>query len=241
MGGAEVGLQDEGIFADVVSKPAGSTLNLIRQYAVMAVDLTDADIYSVPLRDILRTVQTFDWEDLVGPLKDRLVIHQSAGDLFFADLIVDIDSRPDPTKPASLPPPPSSNNSKENTPSPDARACGEFIATAVNNEASYTAAAVAEEKDLTANFARETTELLRHKNFAPRKFRLNTLRAPPLLTETADAIGLRYGRLHLRAKTKFHVNQMQVELSRLRILVQQGCRRIKAMESEIKYIESLEA
>lgn len=82
-----------------------AALNLIRQYAVMAVDLTDADIYSVPLRDILRTVQTFDWEDLVGPLKDRLVIRQSAGDLFFADLIVDIDSRPDPTKPASLPPP----------------------------------------------------------------------------------------------------------------------------------------
>ncbi len=77
-----------------------------------------------------------------------------------------------------------------------------------------------EEKELTANFARETTELLRHENFAPRKFRLDTLRAPPLLPETTNAIGLRYGRLHLRAKTKFHVDQMQIELSRLRILVQ---------------------
>ncbi len=157
----------------------------------------------MPLRDILCTVQTFDWDDLVGPLKDRLVICQSVGDLFLADLIVDIDSRLDPTQPVSLPPPPSS---KESTPSPDARACGEFVATAVNDEASYAAAAAAEKKELTANFARKTTELLRHENFAPRKFRLDTLWAPPLLPETADAIGLRYGRLHLRAKTKFHVD-----------------------------------
>ncbi len=34
---------------------------------------------------------------------------------------------------------------------------------------------------------------------------------------------------------------MQVELSHLRILVQQGCHRIKTIESEIKYIQSLEA
>ncbi len=52
----------------------------------MAVDLTDADIYSMPLRDILRTVQTFDWDDFVSPLKDRLVICQSVDDLFLADL-----------------------------------------------------------------------------------------------------------------------------------------------------------
>ncbi len=58
----------------------------------MAIDLTDANIYSVLLQDILCTVQTFDWDDLVGPLKDQLVICQSVDDLFFADLIVDIDS-----------------------------------------------------------------------------------------------------------------------------------------------------
>ncbi len=103
--------------------------------------------------------------------------------------------------------------------SPDTCACREFIATAVNNKASYASAGVAEEKELTANFAWETTKLLRHKNFAPQKFRLDILRAPPLLPETANAIGLQYGRLHLRAKTKFHIDQMQVELSRFRILV----------------------
>ncbi len=37
-----------------------AALNLIRQYAIMAVNLTKQDIYSVLLRDILRTVQTFE-------------------------------------------------------------------------------------------------------------------------------------------------------------------------------------
>lgn len=103
-------------------------------------------------------------------LKDRLVICWSADDLFFANLIIDIDSQIDPTKLAFLLSSFSSNGSKENTPSPDARACGEFVATAMNNKASYTAAAVAEEKEFTVNFAWEKTELLCHKNFVPRKF-----------------------------------------------------------------------
>ncbi len=200
----------------------------------MTVDLTDADIYLVSLWDIFCIVQTFDWDDLVGLLKDRLVICQSIDDLFFTDLIVDIDSRLDQTRVFATPP--SSNGPKESTLSPDACACDLFVATAVNNKASYAMVAVAEEKELTANFARETTELLRHKNFAPQKFRLDTLWVPPLLPETANAIGLWYGCLQLRAKPKFHVDQMQVELSRLRILVQQGCRQIKTMKSEIKYI-----
>ncbi len=101
----------------------------------MVVNLTDADIYSVPLQDIFCTVQMFDWDDLIGLLKDRLVICQSIGDLFFADLIVDIDSRPDRTQPVSLPPPLNSNSSKKSTPSSDVRTCGEFVATAVNNQA----------------------------------------------------------------------------------------------------------
>ena len=130
-----------------------AALNLIWKYAVIAVDLTNTDIYLVPFWDIFWTVQTFDWEDLVGLLKDRLVIRQSASDLFLTDLIVDIDFRLDPTKPASLPSPLSSNGSKENMSSPDACACGEFVATAVNNKASYTVAAVVEEQELTANFA----------------------------------------------------------------------------------------
>ncbi len=216
-----------------------AALNLICQYAIMAVDLTEQDIYSVPLRDILHTIQTFEWGDLILPLRNRLVICQSAGDLFSADLIVDVDSRLEPNAFASLSPF-SSIGSRESTSSPTTRACNDFIVTYINNEANYVVALAAEEKELTADLARETTELLQHQVFALRRFRLDTLRAPPLLAKTADAIGMRYGCLNLRAKTKLHVDQMKCEIKRLDVLVQQGCNRIKALESEMKYIETLE-
>ena len=54
----------------------------------------------------------------------------------------------------------------------------------------YVAASAAEEKKLTADLAWETTALLKHPEFTPRRFRFDTLRAPPLLAETADAIGM---------------------------------------------------
>ncbi len=120
------------------------------------------------------------------------------------------------------------------------RACNDFVAIYINNEGNYVAASAAEEKELTADLARETTELFQHQEFASKRFRLDTLRAPPLLAETADAIGMRYSRLNLRAKTKLHVNQMKCEIKRLDVLVQQGCKYIKALEAEMKYIETLE-
>ncbi len=214
-------------------------LNLICQYAIMAVDLTKQDNYSVPLYDILCTVQTFKWGDLILPLRNRLIIRQSAGDLFSADLIVDVDSRLEPNASASLPPL-SLIGSRESTPSPTTRACNDFVATCINNEGNHVVASAAEEKELTADLARETTELLQHQEFALRRFRLDTLRAPPLLAETADAIGMRYGCLNLQAKTKLHVDQIKCEIKRLDVLVQQGCKRIKALEAEMKYIETLE-
>ena len=216
-----------------------AALNLIRQYAVMAVDLTKQDIYSVPLRDIFCTVQTFLWDNLILSLRKRLVIRQSASDLFNADLIVDIDSRLEQNTSASLPPP-SSIGSRESTPSPTTRACNNFVMTCTNNKANYVAASAVEEKELTADLAWKTTELLQHQEFALRRFRLDTLRPPPLLAETADAIGMRYGCLNLWAKTKLHLDQMKCKINRLAILVQQGCNRIKALESEMKYIETLE-
>ncbi len=93
-------------------------------------------------------------------------------------------------------------------PSSDTRAWSEFIIIAVNNKASYAIVAVAEEKELIANFAQETTKLLHYENLAFWKFRLDILSAPPLLPKTADAIELWYSCLQLQAKIKFHVNQM---------------------------------
>ena len=217
-----------------------AALNLIGQYAVMAVDLTDIDIYSVPLRDILRTIQTFSFDNLLPTLRNRLAIRQSVGDLFNVNLLVDIDTHANPSKPFILPFT-SPDSSRDTTPTPTTRACNEFVSTVENNEANYSAAALAEEKQLTADFVWETTELICHGEFAPRQFWLDTLRAPPFLAKTVDAIGRRYGRLHLQAKTKLHIDQLKCEQSRLDIVVQQGCWRIKDLELDIKYIEMLEA
>lgn len=69
---------------------------------------------------------------------------------------------------------------------------------------------------------------------------MDRFRAPVLAPDVANTVGLRYRRLSMRAKTKFHADQMNVELERLKLLVSQGCRRIHEMESEIKYVKSLE-
>lgn len=229
---------EDGIWFSALERTA---LNLICQYAVMAVDLSNEEICRVPIRDALRAVQSFAFDDLTPAVKKRLVIRPATGDLFCADLSVSPQPDSDDSDNAGLIPTPATDSSKELTPAPDACACIEFTARAVSNEAAYATAAAAEEIDLTMEFARETTELLCRKQFARRAFCLDMLRAPPLQPETADPIGLRYRRLLLRAKTKFHVDQMKVEVGRLCVLVQQRCRRIKEMESEIKYVESLEA
>lgn len=59
--------------------------------------------------------------------------------------MVDIDSRPNPSKPPIL----SFTNlflSQKSTSSPIIYACGEFVTIAINNEASYTLAAIVEKK-----------------------------------------------------------------------------------------------
>lgn len=54
-----------------------------------------------------------------------------------------------------------------------------------------------------------------------------------------DAVSLRYERLSLWAKTKFHVDQLKVEIARLKMLILQECHRINKMEEEFKYIQTL--
>ena len=112
--------------------------------------------------------------------------------------------------------------------------------TAVRNQAKYEEAAQAEKSEITKHRAREVVDLLHNVEFPPRGFKLDRMRAPALDPDVADAVGLRYGRLPMRAKTKFHVDQMKVELERLRLLVSQACRRIHETEIEIKYVEGLE-
>lgn len=88
--------------------------------------------------------------------------------------------------------------------------------------------------------AREMVDLLQNAEFPPQGFKLDRLRAPVLQPDIADAVGLRYGKLSFRAKTLFHIDQMKVELGRLRLLKSQVCGRIEDIEKNIKYVESLE-
>lgn len=69
-------------------------------------------------------------------------------------------------------------------------------------------------------------------------FKLDCQRALPLAREVADSIGLRYGRLFLRAKSKFHANLLKIEIARLKMLTLQRYRYINKMKQKLKYIQS---
>lgn len=89
--------------------------------------------------------------------------------------------------------------------------------------------------------AQETVTLTRGAEFPQTGFRLDMLRPLPLKPEVADKIGIRYGRVPMKAKTKFHIDQMKVEIQPLGILISQGCNQMSNLEREIKYMETLEA
>lgn len=215
-----------------------AALTLIRQYAVMAVNMTDEEIFRVPVKDLLRSVPTFRFEEMSPAIKSVLVIVEDCPNLFAANLAVH-EYYDEAT--AIMPSSPDSTSSSESTPEPDARACDEFVSTATKNEGAYVARAEQEDQEYHHELARDTVVLMRDQEYPPTAYRLDTLRPPPLKPDVADAIGLRYGRIPLKAKTMFHIDQMHVEIRRLNILIAQGCRRVSALESEVKYIETLEA
>lgn len=147
----------------------------------------------------------FEWGDLIFPLRNWLVICQFIGNLFSVNQIVDINSQLELNISAFLPLF-SLIGSRESIPSPTTRACNDFVVTYIHNKGNYVAALAAEKKKLMTNLAWETIELLQHQEFVARRFRLDTLHAPPLLAETAKVIAMRYSCLNLWAKTKLYVD-----------------------------------
>lgn len=61
-----------------------------------------------------------------------------------------------------------------------------------------------------------------------------------MVPDIADAIGLKYGRFSLWAKTIFYMEQVKVEIVCLRILATHSCRHINELESDLKYFKRLE-
>lgn len=66
------------------------------------------------------------------------------------------------------------------------------------------------------------------------------MHASALDPDVADAIGLRYKKLSMCAKTKFYMDQMKVKFERLQIPVFLPCQYIHEIEVEIKYVEYLD-
>ena len=105
-----------------------------------------------------------------------------------------------------LPPRRSIASSRASISPPSAQARAEFIETIVKNEAKYEEAAQVEESEITKHRAQKVVDLLHNVEFPPHEFKLDRIDAPALDPDVADIVGLRYGRLLMRAKTKFHMD-----------------------------------
>ena len=122
---------------------------------------------------------------------------------------------------------------------PSTQAYAEFVKTVVRNEAKYKEIARVDESKITKYCAWEVVDLLYHVEFPLHEFKLDRISALSLDSDVADVIGLRYRRLPMRAKTKFHMDQIKVKLECLRLLVFQAYQHIHKTKVEIKYIEGL--
>lgn len=58
-----------------------ASLNLICQYAVAAVEITNKEIFCLPLQGIIRSVQIFAFDKLTTKIKERLVILENDSNL----------------------------------------------------------------------------------------------------------------------------------------------------------------
>lgn len=112
-----------------------AALSLVRQYAVMAVNTSDKEIFCVPVKDLLRSIQTFRFEEMSSALKARLIVVEDCTDLFSASLNIHVlyDEEEVPTLPAS----PDRTVLSLSTLGPDDRACDEFVAIAAKNEVAH--------------------------------------------------------------------------------------------------------
>lgn len=123
---------------------------------------------------------------------------------------------------------------------PNAQVYNIFIFTTIENESTDIAVIVMKKRDIMAEFAYATINLIRHKEFALFGYCLNLLHSLSFVAEIADAIGKQYGRILWKTKIKFYIDQIKMEFARIYLLVRQGCWQIEALKREIKDVERLE-
>ena len=88
--------------------------------------------------------------------------------------------------------------------------------------------------------AQEIFDSLHNAEFPLQGFKFDCFRITILQPDITNAVSFRYARLSFYAKTLFYIDQMKVELERLRLLRSQVCGRIENIEKNIKYVKSLE-
>lgn len=129
-----------------------AAFNLIYQYAVMAVNLSEEDICHVLLYNILCVVQYFKFDAFLIPIKKQLIIRLTIRNLFTINFSVACNNRFDNEDKLSLSPT-GTSLCKDFTPKLDAYSYAKFTVKVINNEAIYFAAAVSKEKELIAELA----------------------------------------------------------------------------------------
>ncbi len=198
-------------------------LSLIRQFAIMCVDAPAADVARVSLQDLLRSVPTFksSFEELTLVYKSLILIDDSPTDL--GQISLEIHKYELDLEVALLPHNKTAASSPPGTPPPSARAFAAFVNVATKNKAIYKQTVREKEANIQKHRTQEMVEVLRDEEFAPRRFKLDCQRAPPLAPKVVDAVGLKYGRLSLHAKTKFLADQLKMEIACLKMLTSQGC------------------
>lgn len=103
---------------------------------------------------------------------------------------------------------------------PDTCTYTKFTAKTINNEAGYLTMVICKKKELIAKLAWKIVKILCREEFALCDFCLDMFYSSPLLLVTTNAIELYYSQLLLKAKTKFYINQMKVEVACLCVLMQ---------------------
>ncbi len=199
-------------------------------------DVPAANVARIPLQDLLRSIPTFKsgFEELTLARKSLILIDDSPANL--GRISLEVHKYKSDSEVALLPHNKTAGSSPPGTPSPSACAYAVFVDIMTKNEVMYKQTVREEEANIQKHRAQETIKLLRNKEFAPHGFKLDRQRAPLLPPEVADVVGLRYEKLSLRAKTKFHTNQLKVEIAHLKMLTSQRCWRINEIEQELKYI-----
>lgn len=124
----------------------------------------------------------------------------------------------------------------ESTSPSGTQAYATFVDIANKTEMIYKKPANKEEKGILKAWAKKMVELLWGTKFPLQGFKLDYKRTLLIVAEVVDTISLKYGRLSIWAKIKFHVEQLKVEITHLKMLTSQSCYYITEIELKLKYI-----